>query len=167
MSRPKPRTPETDPRFPSGKWTGFFLQPSVPGKHLMELLLDFGEGEVTGEGRDWVGEFILRGRYFVEDGKCYWTKRYLSKHDVFYQGFNEGKGIWGTWDIPADGHGGPWRGGFHIWPEGMGDPTNSHLTAEADLPVAEPEPVPAETLEPVGAPAGGSTSYPFRTDGPR
>src|SRR5262249_37336862 len=88
---------ETDPRFPSGPWTGYFLQPVIPGRHLMELSLTFRQGQLSGEGRDWVGHFVLRGRYCLEDGKCYWTKRYLAKHDVFYQGFNEGKGIWGVW----------------------------------------------------------------------
>src|SRR5881227_325081 len=89
---------ETDPRFPSGPWTGFFLQPLVPGRHLMDLRLTFRQGGMSGEGRDWVGKFVIRGRYNVQDGKCYWTKRYLGKHDVFYRGFNEGKGIWGTWE---------------------------------------------------------------------
>src|SRR5262249_26954607 len=85
---------ETDPRFPSGPWTGFFVQRAIPGRHVMELHLTFRAGEMTGEGRDWVGPFLLRGRYSVEDGKCHWTKRYLGKHDVWYKGFNEGKGIW-------------------------------------------------------------------------
>jgi hypothetical protein len=135
---------ETDPRFPSGQWTGYFLQPILPGRHLMELALIFGNGGLTGEGRDWVGAFVLRGRYSLEDGKCHWTKRYLGKHDVFYQGFNEGKGIWGVWEIPA-GPGSPgWKGGFHIWPEGMADPSHPHLTEEADLPVS----VVTEELEP-------------------
>ena len=49
---------ETDARFPSGRWTGFFLQVQVPGKHQMELLLTFRQGSMTGEGRDWVGEFM-------------------------------------------------------------------------------------------------------------
>ena len=43
----------------------------------------------------------LYRRYDVADGRCHWTKRYLGKHDVFYKGFNEGKGIWGVWEIPA------------------------------------------------------------------
>jgi hypothetical protein len=128
---------ETDPRFPSGPWTGFFLQPEVPGRHLMELRLNFRSGTLTGEGRDWVGAFIVRGRYDLADGRCHWTKRYLGKHDVFYKGFNEGKGIWGTWEIPAEGGGVAYRGGFHIWPEGMADPTQPVLTEEADLPVEE------------------------------
>ncbi len=134
----KPQDPsavETDPRFPSGRWTGFFLQKPVPGRHRMELRLTFRGGEMTGEGRDWVGSFLIRGRYDLADGKCRWTKRYIGKHDVFYQGFNEGKGIWGVWDMPTALHPDYARGGFHIWPEGMPDPTGEHLHEEADLPL--------------------------------
>jgi hypothetical protein len=102
---------------------------------MMELRLTFRQGKMRGEGRDRVGEFAIRGRYDLADGRCHWTKHYRGKHDVFYEGFNEGKGIWGQWEIPAEvilGH--RYHGGFHIWPEGMGDPTDQHLTAEADLP---------------------------------
>lgn len=131
---------ETDPRFPSGPWTGFFLQKSLPGRHLMELRLTFKNGDMTGEGRDWVGTFHVKGRYDLADGKCYWTKKYVGKHDVFYQGFNEGKGIWGVWEITSmRALGAHARGGFHIWPEGMGDPTMETLSAEADLPIAQEE----------------------------
>jgi hypothetical protein len=126
---------ETDPRFPSGKWCGFFLQKLLPGRHRMELLLNFDAGVVSGEGRDWVGPFVMRGRYHVEDGKCYWTKSYLNKHDVSYQGFNEGKGIWGVWEMPAEEHPANRSGGFHIWPEGMPDPTQPELHEEADPPL--------------------------------
>ena len=146
----KPATPdlETDPRFPSGPWTGFFLQPEFPpGKHMMEMLLTFRQGEMTGEGRDWVGAFILQGRYSTQDGKCHWTKQIVGKHEVLYRGFNEGKGIWGVWEIPSCA-----TGGFHIWPEGMPDPTTQHLTEEAELPVVameKPE-VEEEVPEPVG-----------------
>jgi hypothetical protein len=121
---------ETDPRFPSGPWAGYFLQKQIPGKHLMDLRLTFRDGTMTGEGRDWVGPFVVRGRYNVADGKCYWTKKYVGKHDVFYDGYNEGRGIWGRWEIAHL----RLHGGFHIWPEGMGDATDEHLSAEADLP---------------------------------
>src|SRR5262249_44093317 len=77
---------ETDPRFPSGPWTGFFLQRMHPGRNMMDLHLTFRQGVLKGEGRDWVGRFIMRGRYNVEDGKCYWTKTYIGQHDVAYQG---------------------------------------------------------------------------------
>lgn len=135
-------TLETDPRFPSGPWTGFFLQKSLPGKHLMELRLTFQAENMTGEGRDWVGPFLVKGRYNLNDGKCYWTKKYVDKHDVFYQGYNEGKGIWGVWEIGQLA-----RGGFHIWPEGMGAPTDDHLYEEADLPA-----VPEKELVEIGPP---------------
>ncbi len=134
---PAPDSPtpvETDDRFPSGPWTGFFLWPAVPGRHQMELRLTFRQGTLTGEGRDRVGEFLMRGRYQLEDGKCWWTKSYLGRHDVFYQGFNEGRGIWGTWEIRNDS-----KGGFHIWPEGMADPTQPAQAAEAETPASELE----------------------------
>jgi hypothetical protein len=92
------------------------LQPALPGKHEMELELRFRKGQIRGEGRDWVGEFIVRGTYQIEDGRCWWTKRYVSKHDVAYQGYNEGRGIWGLWELTDP----PWRGGFQIWPVGQG-----------------------------------------------
>jgi len=112
---------ETDPRFPSGPWVGYFLQRLIPGRHRMDLRLSFRGGSMTGEGRDWVGSFSINGRYSVEDGQCVWTKHYFGKHDVFYRGYNEGKGIWGAWEIPRQ-----WRtlwlrlhNGFYIWPEGL------------------------------------------------
>ncbi|MFO0970058.1 MAG: hypothetical protein U0793_31285 [Gemmataceae bacterium] len=126
--------PETDPRFPSGKWTGFFLQKELPGKQRMELILAFSAGTMTGEGRDRVGEFLIRGRYEVETGRCRWTKRYVGKHDVFYKGYGEGKGIWGTWEIPATAVSHGYKGGFYIWPEGLADPSGDTLKEEAPVP---------------------------------
>ncbi len=132
MSKANPNQLETDSRFPSGPWTGYFLDERIPGRHLMELHLVFASGSMTGEGRDWVGKFAVRGRYTLDDGKCYWTKRYVGRHDVFYDGFNEGKGIWGTWELTCAGL--TAKGGFHIWPEGMEDPTGRTLKEEADVP---------------------------------
>ena len=120
---------ETDPRFPSGAWTGFFLQRIIPGRHWMELELTFRDGRMTGAGRDWVGAFALHGAYDLEDGRCNFVKQYLPGHNVDYRGFNEGKGIWGTWKIEGIG-----KGGFHIWPKGMADPTQQSLEEEADVP---------------------------------
>jgi hypothetical protein len=154
MAAPSPLEPETDPRFPSGKWIGFFLQRLIPGRHQMELFLNFGQGQMNGEGRDWVGEFLIRGKYDTSDGRCHWSKRYVGKHDVFYEGFNEGKGIWGQWQIPATGEYPRQHGGFHIWPEGMADPTGQVLHEAAELPAEAPqEPAKEEKreLEPVGA----------------
>ena len=146
----KPTLLESDPRFPSGPWTGYFLQPGLPGRQLMELHLTFQQNQMTGDGRDCVGEFIVRGQYSLADGKCHWTKRYVGKHDVFYQGYNEGKGIWGVWEIPATREVAAMRGGFRIWPEGMSDPTGLHLTEKAEIPNPVEEAV--ETEERVAEP---------------
>jgi hypothetical protein len=102
---------ETDPLFPSGPWTGFFLMPHTGSRrHPTDLQLTFAGGVMAGTGRDFVGPFTIQGKYNVADGKCSWTKHYLNKHKVFYTGYNEGKGIWGTWDIPnALGLGHPQR----------------------------------------------------------
>jgi hypothetical protein len=141
---------EQDGRFPSGPWTGFFLQPEIPpGRHAMDLSLTFREGLIRGEGRDRLGSFLIRGRYELADGKCHWSKRYLGKHDVVYQGYNEGRGIWGQWQIPPS-----WHGGFYIWPVAMGDPTLKKKAEALDEPVLVSPP----TAEPVGATAGGEES---------
>jgi hypothetical protein len=101
----------------------------------MELRLTFHSGTLTGQGRDWVGRFAISGVYDVGDGRCRWKKTYLQRHDVFYAGFNEGKGIWGGWEIPNTALAGlRLHGGFHIWPEGMRDPSDSTLDVELDLP---------------------------------
>lgn len=123
---------ETDPRFPSGKWVGFWKQTEPPaGKHTMELHLTFREGILEGDGRDWVGAFSVKGSYNLNDGKCHWLKQYVGKHGVHYEGFNEGQGIWGSWSI-KDSH---MHGGFHIWPDEMPDPTLESLAAAAEVPV--------------------------------
>ena len=93
------------------------------------LRLTFHSGSLRGDGHDWVGAFTIDGHYELQDGRCWWTKRYVGQHEVSYTGYNEGKGIWGIWEIP------PWsRGGFHIWPVGMADPTQATLEAEERVP---------------------------------
>jgi hypothetical protein len=96
--------------FPSGPWVGFYNY--RPGdRHRMDLNLTFANGSMTGDGNDDVGRFIIKGRYQTDTRECHWTKSYVGAHDVFYRGFREGKGIWGTWGISVFDH-----GGFHIWP---------------------------------------------------
>ena len=101
--------------FPSGPWMGFYNY--RPGdRHRMDLALTFANGNMSGDGVDDVGRFLIKGRYDSTSGECYWTKSYLGAHDVFYRGFREGKGIWGTWEIATHEH-----GGFHIWPRQAGE----------------------------------------------
>jgi hypothetical protein len=139
---------ETDSRFPSGKWVGFFVDKRLPGKHQMEMTLTFAAGRLTGTGRDRVGIFNFDGNYDVTDGKCEWIKQYVNAHAINYSGFNEGKGIWGTWKIVWQGL--AYTGGFHIWPEGMSDPTQPTLDEEADVPLEEIAPEREPELLPIG-----------------
>jgi hypothetical protein len=95
----------------------------------MDLHLDFGGGSVTGDGNDDVGRFLIRGKYDPANGECDWCKTYPGSHDVYYRGFREGKGIWGTWEIGIFAH-----GGFHIWPKGERDSETTTTAAEASTP---------------------------------
>ena len=84
---------------------------------------------MSGDGNDDVGRFLIKGRYDAASRECYWTKSYVGAHDVFYRGFRESKGIWGTWEITIQYH-----GGFHIWPRRAGEGEARAETAAADQP---------------------------------
>ena len=146
MPRPTPARIEfeTDPRFPSGKWTGFWLQRFFIGRQYMSLYLTFTQGIVRGEGIDRVGKFTVTGRYDLKTGDCMLTKSYVGAHSLSYQGRNENDGqwIWGLWHrLTLD------RGGFHLWPHGEDDPTGRTLRAEKELPAPQVRNVKWETVE--------------------
>jgi len=118
-----------EPRFPSGPWTGFYNY--APGdRHGMDLELVFSNGALSGDGVDDIGRFFVKGRYDAAHSECYWTKTYVGGHDVFYRGFREGKGIWGTWEITVLDH-----GGFHIWPRRAGAGEEDAASEEVAEPV--------------------------------
>ena len=121
---------EADPRFPSGEWKGFYLQRGVAGRQWMALALEFSEGRVLGEGRDSVGEFLLRGVYELKQGRCALTKTYPGSHEVAYEATNEGDGrwLWGVWHIHTE------SGGFHLWPKEEEDPTGKRTAASKQTP---------------------------------
>ena len=102
----------------------------------MDLSLTFANGDISGDGIDVVGRFVISGHYDGTGGECYWTKTYIGAHDVGYRGFREGKGIWGLWELTFG------SGGFHIWPSGQEE-------YEQEATVIE-EPVPAELCAPRG-----------------
>ena len=124
-------TPETDPRFPSGEWKGFWVQKEMRGRQWMRLALEFSGGKISGQGQDIIGKFLLTGSYNLKTGRCALLKAYLRQHCVSYEGFNDGDGLWmwGTWKLSED------TGGFHIWPKGEPDPTGSELKEEKDIPI--------------------------------
>jgi hypothetical protein len=130
---------EQDPRFPSGPWTGFFLQYWLPGRHRTNLDLTCQGGELAGTGQDWVGAYTVAGSYDLSTGRCEWTKQYLGKHAVAYRGVNDGHGIWGVWEIRQLGGLFVDRGGFHLWPEGTDASEESDRTEQAVLAMMREE----------------------------
>src|SRR5882757_4722682 len=96
----------------------------------MQLHLTFANGVISGDGNDDIGRFLIKGRYDSQTAESHWTKTYVGAHDVFYRGFREGKGIWGTWEIAIHNH-----GGFHIWPRGAGEGESDSQTAEQVQPM--------------------------------
>jgi len=119
------------------------MQRSVSeAKCQMELHLSFIDGRVMGTGRDGIGSFSIVGRYDIETGKVWWTKKY-ARHDVFYQGYAEGNGIWGTWQIPPTD-----RDGFRVWPKGIADAMEraTHETAHPTRVRFENELIESDTL---------------------
>ena len=130
--------------YPSGPWVGFYNY--RPGdRHRMDLNLTFARGFIAGDGNDDVGRFFIKGRYEETTRECHWTKSYVGAHDVFYRGFREGKGIWGTWEITIRYH-----GGFHIWPREAGEGKSETESAEQVQPVDA-------IGTPVGVPLEGKT----------
>jgi hypothetical protein len=96
----------------------------------MDLHLEFSAGSVSGDGNDDIGRFLIRGKYDAATRECHWTKTYPGSHDVYYRGFREGKGIWGTWEIGIRYH-----GGFHIWPKGEQESETTSEASETEVPV--------------------------------
>jgi hypothetical protein len=123
---------ESDDRFPSGPWVGFWIQKPVLGRQWMQnLWLRFVDGKVTGGGSDCIGAFVFDGHYDLKTGNCDLVKTYLGAHKVLYQGRNENDGLWlwGTWNIRHND-----RGGFHLWPKGELDPTQRRLKQSKPIP---------------------------------
>lgn len=119
----------------------------------MDLHLEFSAGIISGNGTDDVGPFTIRGGYDTASGECHWTKSYLGSHDVFYRGFREGKGIWGTWEIRIIDH-----GGFHIWPR---TPETVEEKTGEDRNSSEQ----SEPMDAIGTTASYAQTEPLRKDG--
>ncbi|MDG2014024.1 MAG: hypothetical protein P8J33_10985 [Pirellulaceae bacterium] len=118
---------EPDTRLPSGEWTGFYLEEHKPKRSWMHLYLHFEEHEIRGEGTDYVGPWLIKGTYDLENSICHWYKQYLKKHRVQYTGTITDSGIEGSWNI-RDWNSGP----FHIWPHNRSDLTNLFLKDDLD-----------------------------------
>ena len=70
----------------------------------------------------------MDGTYDTATGRCEWTKQYVGKHRVANRSMNNGRGIWGVWEIRLLGGLYVDRGGFHLWPAG------TDVSDESDRP---------------------------------
>jgi hypothetical protein len=131
---------EADNRFPTGEWNGFYLEQIQPKRGWMHLYKSFENGQIKGEGTDYVGPWVSHGSYDSETGACQWVKKYVGKHNVEYQGVCGSNGIQGRWRIGA------MTGEFHIWPKSMGnlDEMYLHEDLREPSPTMELGTVPAE-----------------------
>jgi hypothetical protein len=139
MDEHVPAGVEQDPRFPSGPWAGFFLQHCLPGRRPTRLHLSCRGGRLFGTGGDEVGAYTVDGHYDLATGRCEWVKQYVGKHAVAYRGVNDGRGIWGVWEIRQLGGLYVDRGGFHLWPEGTDVSEESERTEQAVVKVMNQE----------------------------
>jgi hypothetical protein len=110
---------EFDDRFPTGEWTGFYVQPDSRQRHVMDLVLQFAQDRISGVGDDPIGKFTISGTYDTITAECSWTKQYVGQHSVEYAGHTRQGGIIGQWRIP--GLPAFWSGPFFIWPRALGD----------------------------------------------
>jgi hypothetical protein len=139
MAETHQEMPESDRRFPSGRWTGFYLQYWLPGRHTTKLELTAAEGQLRATGHDLVGPYTMDGSYDLATGRCEWIKQYVGKHRVTYRGINDGHGIWGVWEIRLLAGLYLDRGGFHIWPEGSDVSEESDRTEQVVLEIMRQE----------------------------
>lgn len=72
-------------------------------QEMKDLVIEFDEFELTGRGRDCVGEFTLTGTVRPDNAEVSITKRYTGRHTVIYEGQHDGEGmIHGAWALAGD-----------------------------------------------------------------
>lgn len=113
--------------FTSGTWNGFYLEKQNENRGWMHLYLDFSDGNIKGEGTDYVGPWVLEGSYNPSDGDCTWVKKYMGRHNVTYTGKLGENGITGSWSIQ-----GLLNGPFHIWPKHMTHFNEMYMTEDLE-----------------------------------
>jgi len=92
----------------------------------MDLNLRFRAGKIDGDGADGLDTFVISGAYDEQKLECAWQKIYPTRRPVAYEGYREGKGIWGRWKLPTT------QGGFHIWPLTEGGPPDLRRLEEEE-----------------------------------
>ncbi len=107
--------------LPSGEWVGYYTYPGKLPKCPMHLTLNFADGLIRGAGIDNPGQFVIDGVYSATEAK--WSKRYVGKHSVSYEGQLKKEEILGSWALTQmhEGKVVSLQGQFRIWslPDGV------------------------------------------------
>ncbi len=124
--------PETDERFPSGHWIGWYRQYGTRSRMLIRIW--FQHGKVHATGSDGIGPFTFSGRYDTESGDVSFVKTYIARPElveIFYQGRGEQKGVRGAWEFLGIRGGGE----FHIWPESQSEGETDAVHVEQEIEI--------------------------------
>ena len=129
--------------IPTGQWNGFYIESHQEQRGWMHQYLEFNDGELKGEGTDYVGPWTLQGKYDLSELKCVWIKSYVGKHDVTYRGTISKTGITGIWDIRES-----LTGSFHIWPQHMTEFDSLYMQEDLEkTPLRQQPPIDLDSLD--------------------
>jgi hypothetical protein len=108
----------TNPLWLSGEWVGYYTYQTQPTKCPLHQTLEFSDGHIRGAGIDNPGHFVIDGSYDEASRAVQWTKTYIGKHDVRYEGAARNGEIMGSWSLKQNKQGREvsLRGEFRIWP---------------------------------------------------
>lgn len=89
--------------FPSGPWSGHYEH--YGGRFPQQMILEFSDGLMRGDGIDGIGPFTIEGEYRVEEGdvRLGWIKTYEGAHSVLYLGCLRSGRIEGEWELQGGG----------------------------------------------------------------
>ena len=136
--------------IPTGQWNGFYTESHKDQRGWMHQYLEFNDGELKGEGTDYVGPWTLQGKYDLSKLQCQWVKIYVGKHHVNYLGTISKTGITGVWDIR-----GSVTGPFHIWPQHLTEFDSLYMQQDIEQTPLKQQPQPPINLDDLDLDAGG------------
>ena len=84
---------------PSGEWVGYYMYQGLAKKCPMHLTLHFDHNKISGAGIDGPGQFVIIGTYDETDSPVKFTKQYIGKHAVEYEGRFQEDEIVGGWSL--------------------------------------------------------------------
>lgn len=105
----------SEPVPASGEWVGYYVYTGKLPKCPMHLTLNFEGGLIRGAGIDNPGQFVIDGVYSANNAR--WSKRYVGKHSVSYDGQFKNEEIFGSWSLTQmhEGKIVSMQGQFRIW----------------------------------------------------